>query len=579
MARQKRTVATKTTGIQTDKLFFEFSPDFARYLIDQQLENYVAAQISLSKAENIPLLKLLSQFSHEQLMELGRQSGHEFLTYLAENRALAYIEKSTDEFVKNQIPFFAREQVVAEDITSISFIRRKALRQLLKSYTQDFELFGQVMEEVDRLIAESERQTFNAYLNIQQESINEINTQLANREQELLEAQELADMGSFMWRFDNKPSTYTPGLMNIFMMKKTNGLDSFMEFVHPDDRVKLRDALDRAFATDGYFECEYRFVKNHITKIIWSKGKVSFHRRKPLFMKGTVMDITRKNELVEKLRQSTVELEAKSAELKQMNDALAFKNSELERMNKELESFNYVASHDLQEPFRKIQLFTNRILEKSAGSLNAFTLEYLDKIVSSSARMKTLIEDLLLFSQANIREENFEMTDLNVLLEEVKVTLAAIIEDKKVKIHAEALPRIKAVPFQFQQVLVNLIMNSIKYTATDITPEIKIDANIIAGNKLKSLGLKPDQHYYEISVKDNGIGFDQADAQNIFKLFHPLHRKDEYSGTGIGLAICKKITQHHEGAITAKSEKGKGSTFSVYLPVQDTLLLKNQLAN
>jgi hypothetical protein len=290
------------------------------------------------------------------------------------------------------------------------------------------------------------------------------------------------------------------------------------------------------------------------------------------------MDITQKSNLLQKLQQNKKELESKTEELELLNHSLEYKNLELERMNKELESFNYIASHDLQEPLRKIQLFTNRIIEKSGTGLNPTAVEYLEKIGSSSARMKMLIEDLLIFSQSIIREENFEFTNLNLMLHDVQTTLAAIIEDKKVIIECDFLPVLRVVPFQFQQVLLNLIVNAIKYTAENTVPHIKISAGILSGKDLKFTEAQPDKSYCEIRVADNGIGFDESHAESIFKLFHRLHKKDEYSGTGIGLAICKKIVQNHQGFIKANSVPGKGSVFSFFLP-HEPQPQKQRLAN
>jgi signal transduction histidine kinase len=578
MSPVNKTLAAKKKAQEIDRLTFHFLPAFAQHVIDHSLEQYVLLSIKYSREEDIPLLKLLAHFSEDQLLQLGKQSGLEFLTFLAENRAVDYIEKSVNEFSKNQIPFFEREQVVAEDITSISFVRRKTFRELLKSYTSDFDFFGKIMEEVDRFIAESESKSFNAYLQVQQENINEMNIKLATREQELLEAQQLAGMGSFLWRFDGEKSSFTPGLMEIFDMDAGSGLETFLEFVHADDRQKLREAIDQAMTGDGLYECEYRFIKNNTEKIIWSKGKVTQLHDKPHYMKGTVMDITQKSNLLQKLQQNKKELESKTEELELLNHSLEYKNLELERMNKELESFNYIASHDLQEPLRKIQLFTNRIIEKSGTGLNPTAVEYLEKIGSSSARMKMLIEDLLIFSQSIIREENFEFTNLNLMLHDVQTTLAAIIEDKKVIIECDFLPVLRVVPFQFQQVLLNLIVNAIKYTAENTVPHIKISAGILSGKDLKFTEAQPDKSYCEIRVADNGIGFDESHAESIFKLFHRLHKKDEYSGTGIGLAICKKIVQNHQGFIKANSVPGKGSVFSFFLP-HEPQPQKQRLAN
>ena len=283
-------------------------------------------------------------------------------------------------------------------------------------------------------------------------------------------------------------------------------------------------------------------------------------------------DITREKEIKK-------ELQAKTTELEELNESLEFKNFELERINKKLESFNYIANHDLQEPLRKIQVFTNRILEKGMDDLPSATIEYLDKIVVSSTRMKMLIEDLLTFSQSTMGEGNFETTDLNIFLQEVKNTLSDVIEEKKVAIESTPLPSLYVVSFQIQQVLMNLISNSIKYSHEHTSVHIKISSDIVKGDQIKLRGPVHGKNYFALKVEDNGIGFDNSNAEKIFELFQRLHTKDKYSGTGIGLAICRKIVQNHHGFIMAESIPGKGSVFYVYLPNDVVIKSNGRLIN
>ncbi|MEP7171011.1 MAG: PAS domain-containing protein, partial [Bacteroidota bacterium] len=305
MPASDKTTAQKKPEEIKDKLSFEYLPGYARFILENCHAEFSAEQLRLSREENIPLLKFISHFSEEELVQLGKISSGEFLNFLAENNAREYIEKSTSDYVKNRITFFDREQIVAEDITAVSFIRRKTLRSFLPLYTKDMSLFAHVMEEADRLVAESEAASFNAYLQIQQEKVSSINAFLELREQELLEAQELAGMGSFLWDLSGaKKSSFTPGLMKIFEMTKTSNLDSFLENVHEEDREKLKEALDKSFADDGMYECEYRFIKNNNEKKIWSRGKVTFKDGKPVNMKGTIMDVTNKYRLLDQLRES-----------------------------------------------------------------------------------------------------------------------------------------------------------------------------------------------------------------------------------------------------------------------------------
>ncbi|HEX9980996.1 MAG TPA: CheR family methyltransferase [Flavobacterium sp.] len=238
------------------------------------------------------------------------------------------------------------------------------------------------------------------------------------------------------------------------------------------------------------------------------------------------------------------------------------KNAELQLNNKELESFNYIASHDLQEPLRKIQLFQSRIIEKDKKNLSPASLEYFDTMSNAADRMQKLIEALLSYSTANLSDVAFVKTDLNKMLREVKEDLADVIESRKVTIVSETLPKVIAIPTQFRQLLHNLISNGIKYSKKDEAPQIMITASQTDGQEFNG------NKYYKISISDNGIGFEQQYEHKIFELFQRLHGKTDYVGTGIGLAICKKIAQNHKGFIRVVSEPGKGSTFTVYIPVK-----------
>ncbi len=234
------------------------------------------------------------------------------------------------------------------------------------------------------------------------------------------------------------------------------------------------------------------------------------------------------------------------------------KNHELERKNKELESFNYIASHDLQEPLRKIQLFQSRILDRDKDKLSETSLGYFSSISNAADRMQHLIEALLTYSTTNFKGMVFEKTDLNELLSEVRSDLEEIIESKKALIESETLPKALVIPFQFRQLLANLISNGIKYSKKDVAPVIRLASSAWEDPKGKK--------FWKIDVTDNGIGFEQQYEHKIFELFQRLHGKNEFVGTGIGLAICKKIIEYHKGFIRVQTQPGIGSVFSVFIP-------------
>jgi light-regulated signal transduction histidine kinase (bacteriophytochrome) len=249
------------------------------------------------------------------------------------------------------------------------------------------------------------------------------------------------------------------------------------------------------------------------------------------------------------------------------NVALEDRNIALERSNKELASFNHIASHDLQEPLRKIQTFISRISEKDLSNMSETVKEYFARIHTSVAGMRTLIDDLLLFSRTTKTEKIFEITALNLLLDNARQELMQDIEDKNAVIHSSQLPVLNVIPFQIQQLFTNLLGNSLKYSKPGIAPVIKIDSEEVNASEYTFLKGNSNNKYYKISVTDNGLGFEQQYAEEIFQLFYRLNPKSQFAGSGIGLSICKKIVENHNGYILAQSKPGVGSTFTSFLPV------------
>ena len=267
----------------------------------------------------------------------------------------------------------------------------------------------------------------------------------------------------------------------------------------------------------------------------------------------------------------THDLTAKKAaddKIKLHASELELKNHELEKMNKELQSFAYISSHDLQEPLRKIQTFANLIIDKESDNLSASGKDKFKRMQKAAERMQTLINDLLAYSRTNTQEIKLTKTNLNHLLDEVKEDLKEEIHQKNAVIEVEKIESSLAiVPFQMHQLLYNLISNSLKFTTHNVAPIIKIKSEIKKGKKLDNVNLNDEIEYCHITFSDNGIGFDQQYSERIFEVFQRLHGKETYQGTGIGLAIVKKIIDNHKGVITAKGETNIGATFDIYIPV------------
>ncbi len=251
---------------------------------------------------------------------------------------------------------------------------------------------------------------------------------------------------------------------------------------------------------------------------------------------------------------------------KNQKEQLRVRNLELRKSNMELEAFNRVASHDLQEPLRKIQLFISRIIENDKEKLSERNREYFGKIDNAASRMRSLIINLLTYSHIDGKHQDFEQTDLNEVLAKVKDDLFSSLTNSSVDIEHKELPTVKGVPYQLEQLFMNLISNAVKYSSKDKAALITIQSEKVAVKDIKEDFFKAHHHYFKISISDNGIGFSMDHASKIFEVFQRLHQKSEYSGTGIGLAICKKIVENHHGYISVTSEPSVGSTFEFYLP-------------
>ena len=255
-------------------------------------------------------------------------------------------------------------------------------------------------------------------------------------------------------------------------------------------------------------------------------------------------------------------------ERKRTHDALARKAAELARSNAELEQFAYVASHDLQEPLRKIQAFGDRL----KGKLDALGVqdgrEFLERMQSAAARMQRLINDLLTFSRVISKTgQPFVAVNLGQVTKEVLSDLEVRIEQTKAHIDVGDLPTINADPMQMRQLLQNLIGNALKFQPAEGKPLIQIQAQTVRKPYNGEASGGSEQELCEITIKDNGIGFDEKYSEKIFAMFQRLHGRTEYEGTGVGLAVCRRIADRHGGTISAKGKPGEGATFTVTLPL------------
>jgi signal transduction histidine kinase len=253
--------------------------------------------------------------------------------------------------------------------------------------------------------------------------------------------------------------------------------------------------------------------------------------------------------------------------IQSLNTQLLDNILQLKATNEELERFAYVASHDLQEPLRKIIIFGDRLTAKYGTVLGEDGVDYIGRMKKASERMQSLIKNILSFSKSVANAGPFEETNLNNLINEVLSDLQLYIEQKNAVFNIDKLPELKIIPTQFRQLIQNLIINALKFSKDDVSPVIAISAEKIKGMTIPGISTEMyDEPYWKISITDNGIGFDEKYAEQIFMIFKRLHSFDQFEGTGIGLSICKKIVEKHNGFINATSRPGHGATFNIIIP-------------
>lgn len=381
--------------------------------------------------------------------------------------------------------------------------------------------------------------------------LQKINDEIVFMNQTLSNAEKVAGFGS--WKVNTVENRYIFSdnfyrLIGEEPKSFSPSLDGIVNFIHPDDRERVKNSHLESFKTKDKKPTNivYRYLlKDGTIKYILTVGKFLHNSKGELVKIGVNQDIT--------------ELMIKSKELED-------KNLKLIAINSELESFNNIVGHDLQEPLRKIQMFISRIESKQfLETSSETTIGYFERIKSAAQRMQNLMTDLVDYTRTIKGDRIFEQVDLNEIFEEITEELSLIIEEKNAKITIDQLPTILGTRFQIQQLFINLVSNALKYVKQGTSPVIDIRLENF-DNELVNEKVISGKDFHKITVSDNGIGFEQKHADKIFMLFKRLETDDSYKGTGLGLAICKKIVDNNNGVITAVGVPEHGSVFTVYLP-------------
>ncbi|MDQ1165357.1 PAS domain S-box protein [Flavobacterium sp. SORGH_AS_0622] len=371
----------------------------------------------------------------------------------------------------------------------------------------------------------------------------------------------LADsMPQLIWTSD------TLGNLNYFneTFYKYSGLskeeidkNGWLQIVHPDDREENVKLWMHSVKTGNDFLFIHRF-KRYDGEYRWqlSRAIAQLDEQENIQMwVGSSTDIEDQKNFTNQLEEQIIE----------RTTQLELKNRDLVNMNIELQSFAYISSHDLQEPLRKIQTFASRLSDLDEQNISANAKTYLARIEISAKRMQNLIQDLLAYSRANSAERVFTTVNIDEIAEEVISDFSDRIEEKNAVVEYHNLGEATLIQFQFRQLLHNLVENALKFSRKGVPPRVEISSELVKGSSLPNAEFK-DKMYHHLQVADNGIGFDLVYKEKIFEVFQRLNTESEYRGTGIGLAIVKKIVENHKGIITVSSEKDKGSVFNIYIP-------------
>lgn len=377
--------------------------------------------------------------------------------------------------------------------------------------------------------------------------LQQVRTQLLIREAQLSQAQRMAGMASWEWYFHETQIRWSPE-MYLFWGYQPNevtvDLDSVAQSTHTDDLPILQAAVEKALQGDD-LEMQYRRRDKAGREIfIHTIGRILRNEAgEAIGVFGVDMNITKQKEQERKLRE--------------LNEALERQNEQLEQRNAELGSFAHAASHDLQEPLRKIKSFNELILENEADRLSEQGREFFRRSANAAERMQLLIRDLIDYSRINATDWIVEQVDLGDLIEDVEADLQEAIATSGAVLNVDHLPTVTVIRFMFRQLLQNLIANALKFHQPGQPPVVTVSYRHV-----------PDANEHELIVADRGIGFSPLYKERIFQLFQRLHKQAEYPGTGIGLAICQRVMQNHGGSIEANSQPGAGATFIMRWPVR-----------
>jgi signal transduction histidine kinase len=502
---------------------------YAEFVLQEKFSDFIGQLVFYSgKAYSLLVQKILQQPDH---MQRVHDSAQELLHWLRHDDPRTYAVRAIEKWKNDQLYGISKFEIGLSDIVEINGIRQSSLLAFVPNFCRSVEEVHLLNQEVRVFFEYFNRLALDTYSKISRE-------RLQISEEQLLEAQAIAEVGSFIWSFNGSVKEYSPQLKRILETDTLPTATEFLKNVHADDRQRLQEAYQNALTT-GVLECEYRYIAGGREKNLCTRARVEFSQDVPFVLKGIVQDISTWKKI-------EAELIKKSVELKETNTRL--------------EHFAAMASHDLKEPLRKMRTYSSFINLKEKENLSVVGQDYLKKIGNAADRMSLLIDNLLDYASLNKNGQKIHCS-LQKILEEVIESLELTIREKEAKILSDGLPDAYVIPFQMQQLFQNLISNALKFCKTNEKPVVLISHAVFdpgADSREKKV--------LTIEIADNCIGISNQHKDKIFDVFYRAHDKATFDGSGLGLAICHRIVENHQGSITVISEENKGTTFKIVLP-------------
>lgn len=476
-----------------------------------------------------------------------------------------------------QMVVFKKREIIVQDDDDTNrrkTAEQKRIAELESELTQLKEDIKRVTEE--QQIAFEELQTTNEELLSSSEELQALNDELessaeelqSNNEELMCVNDELRDRQEQLTSLGNYAESIIRSVRDpLIVLDKELRIKSANPAFYDYFRRTEVETEGRSFFDIGTPQWEVSELRASLKKVFEEKSVIDEYKVKTLFPQiGERNLILHARSVIDAAPSEMILLTLEDiTDLENNNDKLLHKNTELELYNEQLQSFSWAASHDLQEPLRKISMFAKIVLEEDKG-LSERSIYNLERIVVSTENMRQLIDDLMSYTRTIAIENELKKTDLNVLLKKTVGDLKDLVKEKDAVVTVSALPKIDILPQQFQQLFSNLIINSIKYSKDGVPPQIAITTEHAADEEIRLLGGNPELEYTKILVADNGIGFNDVQSEKIFEAFFRLHGKDKIRGSGLGLALCKKIIDNHNGFIKASGKEGEGATITIYIP-------------